>query len=328
MNASYPAEWSPWKALWLAWPHRVDLWGEDLPLVQEEFRQFLRHALEGLSGQNIRLLVPNESCVSKLKEEYGDASIEYVVEDYGDIWLRDTGPLFFPDSARAFRFNGWGQKYWFEEDKDLARRLASRAGKNFIQSPLVAEGGAFEWDGEGTCLSTRNCLLEPLRNPEWSEEDLRSELAENFGVQKLILCEGSLLNDHTDGHIDTLARFCAPARVLLMEALSESDPNRELFGELKKQLKSQKDAHSRELELLMIPSPGCVPSSEGVLPASYLNFLITPKSVIVPTYHSDFDERALQELSKAFPNHRVVGSPALAILKGGGAFHCISQQEY
>ena len=190
------------------------------------------------------------------------------------------------------------------------------------------EGGSFFVDGEGTLLTTEQCLLNPNRNPGMSQADLEAALREGLGAQKVLWLDEGLLNDHTDGHIDTLARFVAPGVVVCMEARDPADPNAATLARLAADLEAMTDAQGRRLRVVRIPSPGAVLDEAGeLMPASFVNFYIGNRTVVVPTYGTPFDDEAVAALAPLFPGRRVAGRSARAILSGGGAFHCITQQQ-
>ena len=250
---------------------------------------------------------------------------------FGDIWLRDTAPIFVlgPGGAAAvtFGFNGWGGKYVLEHDDGVSARIAERAGVRVFSFDRVLEGGSVDTDGQGTILTTRQCLLHPNRNPGATAPELEAMLGEALGAEKVLWLGEGLLNDHTDGHIDTLARFVRPGVVVAMRP-SPGDPNREVLDTIVSDLSSMVDASGRRLEVLRIPSPGLIEGDDGrPMPASYVNFVIGNRAVVVPTYGSPHDDEAVERIGQIFPDRRAIGVPAKAILTGGGAFHCITQQE-
>ncbi len=337
-----PAEWAPHAAVWLAWPSHGDLWGEEgLAEAQTEFLALLLAITDpdedgAPRGEHIELLLRTDDderlAREKLSALFRSGGVRARRALYGDIWLRDTLPIFLtgPDGATAsvrFRFNGWGTKYLLPGDAELAAVVAGLSEQKSYTRSLVLEGGSVEVDGEGTILTTRQCLRNPNRNPGMSEEALSAELCEALGGEKVLWLGDGLENDHTDGHIDTIARFVAPGRVVCMAASGDDDPNREVLERIARDLAGMQDARGRALDVVRIPSPGRVADEDGVvMPASYVNFYIGNRVVVVPTYDTPFDAPAVAALAKLFPQHRVVGLPALAILEGGGAFHCITQQ--
>ncbi len=333
LQLRWAAEWAPHKALWIAYPHDVELWGHDLEDAQQECLALCK----ALSlGDRVRLVVASEAERHALRARTQGLSIDVHVMSYGDIWLRDTAPVFLRDAtgvavAGCFRFNGWGNKYDFADDHHLNLRMANSCagqdGTAIRLFDLVLEGGSVETDGEGTVLTSRQCLLNPNRNPGLDQAAIEKALAATLGAEKVLWVDAGLRNDHTDGHIDTLARFVAPGQVVCMAPSGGSDPNVRQLDAIHQALCTFTDARGRRLRVHQIPSPGAVyHRGQDLLPASYLNFLIGNDTVAVPTYQSPYDQQAVAALAKLFPRRRTLGLRALAILSGGGAFHCMSQQ--
>jgi agmatine deiminase len=251
---------------------------------------------------------------------------------FGDIWLRDTAPVFVTGSegvaAVSFAFNGWGGKYVLPGDDLVSARVALAARMRAFSFPWVLEGGSVEVDGEGTCLTTRQCLLNPNRNPDMSRNEIEEGLRAALGVESVLWLGDGLRNDHTDGHVDTIARFVAPGTAVCMRASGSDDPNAGALAAIARDLASFRDAQGRRLTAVEIPSPGLVLDDEGeVLPASYVNFYIGDRVVVIPVYGTRHDEAALEALEPLFPGRRVVPVHARDLLTGGGAWHCITQQE-
>ncbi|MEM6731052.1 MAG: agmatine deiminase family protein [Myxococcota bacterium] len=323
-----PAEWSPHAAVWLAWPSHRELWEHNLEPVQAEFRELCRALIDG--GETVRVLVRTDEDARRCAEALGAAATLHSCP-YGDIWLRDTGPIFARAegglAAHRFRFNGWGEKYRLEGDQSVAPFLAETAGARRIDHLFVLEGGAVEFDGEGTLLTTRSCLLNPNRGPVGSESEATDRLTRALAVERVLWLESGLVNDHTDGHIDTLARFTAPGVVVCMEPNGPDDPNRAVLEMIAFELAAFTDARGRSLAVHTVPSPGRIETDGVVLPASYVNFFIANSAVVVPTYGVDADAEALSRLAELFPGRAVVGCSARTLLEGGGALHCITQQQ-
>jgi agmatine deiminase len=251
---------------------------------------------------------------------------------YGDIWLRDTAPIFVIDdgalSAQVFKFNGWGGKYALPGDAELASVIAELSHLPARHHDFVLEGGAIELDGEGTLLTTKQCLLNPNRNPALSQAEIEIKLRAAFGVETILWLDQGLLHDHTDGHVDTIARFVAPGRVVCMAPSGDDDPNAEVLRQIEADLRAMKDAKGRALEVITVPSPGKVLDEDGeVMPASHVNFYVGNRAVVVPVYGTAYDDAAVAAIAPLFPGRNVVGRSCLAILEGGGGFHCITQQE-
>ena len=330
MSPPIPAEWSPHRAMWVGWPSHAELWEENLEPAQAEVEALVR-ALAGPGGEQVRLMVGDEEALEEARARFaGVEGVEVMAGRFGDIWLRDTGPIFGSGSARAaaFRFNGWGGKYDLPHDDEVADQIGRAAGVALDRHDVVLEGGALDHDGAGTVLTTRQCLLNPNRNGDWTEAKAEAALAEALGARKVLWLGDGLLNDHTDGHVDNLARFVAPGVVACPIAWGENDPNAEVYDAVARDLLAMTDAEGRAIRVLRVPSPGRIEDEGEVIPASHMNFLIANGAVIVPTYG---DERAAdlarQALQTVFPDREIIPLPSLAVLSGGGSFHCISQQE-
>jgi agmatine deiminase len=324
-----PAEWARHRAMWVGFPSHEDLWEENLASAQAEVAALAR-ALAGPGGERVKLMVAGEAAArSTATLLEGTSNLEIVPGAFGDIWLRDTGPIFTAaDSAAAFRFNGWGGKYELPGDETVADQIAAQAGVSPTRHDLVLEGGALDHDGQGTVLTTRQCLLNPNRNRGWREGDAERALADALGVRSVLWLGQGLMNDHTDGHVDNLARFVAPGVVACPTAYGLDDPNAPIYDAVARDLAGFADATGAALKVIRIPSPGRVMGSDHrVMPASHMNFLIANGAVIVPTYGDPAGAWAVQALEMLFPDRQVIGLPAGALLTGGGAFHCITQQE-
>jgi agmatine deiminase len=333
MQLTVPAEWAPHRAMWLGFPSHAELWAEDLEPAQAEVAALAR-ALAGPGGERVRLLTGSDEGEAAARRRLGDVDgVEIVAGRFGDIWLRDTGPILArtaegADSARAFRFNGWGGKYELEHDDTVAAQIAKAADVPLATHPFVLEGGALDHDGEGTVLTTTQCLLNTNRNPGWDAAAAEAALVEGVGARSVLWLGEGLLNDHTDGHVDNLARFVAPGVVACPVAFGKNDPNARVFDQTARRLASMTDAAGRALKVVRIPSPGWVEDADGkAAPASHMNFLIANQAVIVPIYNARPGELAVQALEALFPGRSVIGLPSAAILTGGGSFHCITQQE-
>lgn len=334
-----PAEWSPHRAMWVGFPSHGELWLENLEPAQAEAAALAR-ALAGPGGERVRLLVQGEAAEAAaralLDGEPGGGGVEIVRGVFGDIWLRDTGPIFVKDGATdvtavGFRFNGWGGKYVLDGDDTVSEQIAAASGTPLDAHDAVLEGGAIDHDGLGTVLTTRQCLLNGNRNPGWTETEAEGLLAQALGARRVLWLEDGLFNDHTDGHIDNLARFVAPGVVALPVATGSDDPNAAVFEAAASALDSARTAQGGGLQMVRLASPGRVESEGEVVPASHMNFVIANGAVVMPTYTELGDDRAcglaLETLRSLFPERTVIGLPSRALLTGGGSFHCITQQE-
>lgn len=331
MTPTVPAEWAPHRAMWLGFPSHAELWQEDLDQAQDEVAALAR-ALAGPGGERVRLMVVGDEAEAAARARLGDTTVEIVRGQFGDIWLRDTGPIFLETAggavAAGFRFNGWGGKYQLEGDDIVAEQIAAASGAPLARNAFVLEGGALDHDGAGTILTTRQCLLNENRNGDWDEAKASAALAAALGAKKVLWLGDGLLNDHTDGHVDNLARFVAPGVVACPMAFGADDPNAEVYAETARALAAMTDSRGSPLQVVRIPSPGRIVDEDGeVIPASHMNFLIANEAVIVPIYAEESGAFAVEVISGLFPEREVIGLPSTAILTGGGSFHCISQQE-
>jgi agmatine deiminase len=324
-----PAEWAPHAATWVAWPSHADLWQENLGPARDAFAALVEAIV---AGETAEVLVPDAEQEALARLALPSTRVRFHRVPFGDIWLRDTAPIFLeglsgPASVR-FAFNGWGGKYVLEHDDQVAAHIAAIVGGEAFALPFVLEGGAVDVDGEGTVLTTRQCLLNPNRNPSMDAAAIEAAALGALGAEKVVWLGDGLINDHTDGHVDTVARFVAPGHVVAMEPRSAEDPNGDVLRALLRELGAAVDAKGRRLEIATVPSPGRVVDEDGrIMPASYVNFYVANASVVVPTYGVPADDEALDRIGRLFPNRRTVGVDARAVLSGGGAFHCITQQQ-
>jgi agmatine deiminase len=336
---SMPAEWFPHDAVWTAWPHDPEQWTEGLAEPQAALMAMcaaivdLNQEVGGAPrGERVELLVRHREDEAAARELLGSAAagVRFHHRVYGDVWLRDTGPLFVIRDAELstarFAFDGWGGKYVMEGDRELSAFITSHCGLSGAAFDFVLEGGAIEVDGEGLLLTTKQCLLGGARNPGLALADLEARLRWALGVDHVIWLDQGLQNDHTDGHIDTLARFVAPGVVAAMEPAA-IDPNRDALRGILDDLRAARPG-GRALEVVTVPSPGEVRDRSGqLLPASYMNFYIANTTVVVPTYGVPADDAAVAAIAKLFPQRRTIGLPGKPVVVGGGAFHCSTQQQ-
>ncbi|MDF2494267.1 agmatine deiminase family protein [Sphingomonas sp.] len=311
-------EWAPHKAVWIGFPSHPELWQEDLDQARDEVVAFAAAVHADGKGEQVLLVAADEESAEAARAMAPFATV--IVELFGDIWLRDTGPILGTDGvAHSFRFNGWGGKYDLPGDDNVGLRLAAERGQTAARHDWVLEGGAIDGDGTGLVVSTEQCLLNPNRNPDLSRAQIEQRLRDDLGYDRVLWLGDGLLNDHTDGHVDNLARFVGEGRLALPVAV-ENDPNWQVYQQ------AADRARAFGVEVVPIPSPGRVLRDDEVVPASYMNFYIGNAAVVVPLYGAANDDAAVAAIQAIFPDRRVVGLRADAILTGGGSFHCISQQ--
>jgi agmatine deiminase len=336
MTRVVPAEWAPHRALWIGFPSHEHLWEDNLDPARAEVSALVC-ALAGPGEERVRLLVHGDAAEAAARAALGDvAGVEIVRGLFGDIWLRDTGPIYVQqaepgrtvDLAVAFDFNGWGGKYELPYDDQVAEQIAAASGAPMQRIAAVLEGGALDHDGAGAVLTTRQCLLNPNRNPGWTETQAEAVLAQALGARRVLWLGDGLLNDHTDGHVDNLARFVAPGVVACPAPTGRDDPNAEVYEDVARRLSAMTDGRGSPLQVMRIPSPGRFELEPGeIAPASHMNFIIANGAVVMPTYDPATATAALDALRAIFPERKIIGLPSQALLTGGGSFHCISQQE-
>ncbi|MBK6800172.1 MAG: agmatine deiminase family protein [Novosphingobium sp.] len=316
-----PPEWHPQQWLWIGFPHDPVEWPGFLPRAQEQIAAFASAVAE--SGQEVRLIVRDEANAARARA-LCSAAVKLEMRRYGDVWLRDTGPLVVQDGqrqiARRFGFNGWGGKYLMDGDQEIGAELAGSAGLPVETCDWVLEGGALDGDGTGLVVTTEQCLLNPNRNPHLTRANIEARLARDLGYDRVLWLGDGLINDHTDGHVDNLARFVAPGVLALPRATGADDPNAAIYADAKAR------AEAFGVTVREVPSPGRVETDGRIEPASYMNFAITSKLVVVPTSGTAHDADGVAAVAELFPDREVVGILADAVLAGGGSFHCASQQ--
>ncbi|MEA3011161.1 MAG: agmatine deiminase [Sphingomonadales bacterium] len=322
MTARQPPEWAEHEWVWIGFPSHADLWEDDLEPARLEVAAFARAVHADGKGEEVRLVCADAGSARAAADLAHFATL--VEEPFGDIWLRDTGPIVLKSGSgrqpRSFRFNGWGGKYELEGDDTIGLRLAASSGMEAIRRDWILEGGAIDVDGTGLAVTTEQCLLNPNRNPGMSREEVEARLREDLGIDRLLWLGNGLLNDHTDGHVDNLARFVGENRLAIPEADYALDANREVYED------AARRAEAFGVEVVRIPSPGPTERDGEIVPASYMNFYIGNAAVVVPLYGRPNDSAALKAIGALFPDRRTTGFEAAHVLTGGGSFHCISQQ--
>ncbi len=316
-----PPEWHPQEWLWIGFPHDADEWPGFLARAQEQIAGFANAIAE--SGQEVRLIVRDAANRARA-EALCSAAVRIEERRYGDVWLRDTGPLVVVrDGARVakrFAFNGWGGKYVMDGDAEIGAELAAGVGLPVEAHDWVLEGGALDGDGTGLVVTTEQCLLNSNRNPALDRAAIEARLVGDLGYERVLWLGDGLVGDHTDGHVDNLARFVAPGVLALPRATGPGDPNAAIYAD------AQARVEAFGVAVREVPSPGLVTSGDRIEPASYMNFAMTTNLVVVPTFGTLHDADGVAAIAELFPDRATIGLPADAVLAGGGGFHCASQQ--
>lgn len=323
MTFRMPAEWAPHEWTWIGFPAKPEEWPGAFDEARRQIADFANALHADGKGEEVRLVVADEADAQAARALTAPG-VSIVVQKLGDVWLRDTAPIaVMRGRERAlvdFGFNGWGGKYQMAGDEDIGARLAAMTGLPTSTQQWVFEGGAVDTDGTGLFVTTEQCLLNPNRNPDLDRGKIETLLAGSLGLSDMLWLGEGLMNDHTDGHVDNLARFVAPGVLALPESAGDDDPNAAIYADARAR------AQAFGVEVASIPSPGRVVVDGEVVPASYMNFYIGNAAVIVPLYGCANDQAALDALRPFFPGRDIVGLPSNAILSGGGSFHCTSQQ--
>ncbi len=333
-----PPQWVPHQATIVAWPFNSDgQWLVDIASVRQEFSEFVTSIAH---DEKVFLLLADEEChessAAALAPLLERGQVEGVRLPLDDVWCRDSMPIFLSDGYEIlpvdWQFNAWGGKFPFENDEESGRRFLEAIDcPAFVDLAVILEGGSIEVSDRGFGLTTKSCVLTQTRNPNLSQGDLDHVLKKYFGLRHLEWLEaGFVEGDHTDGHIDMVAR-CAPNGVILVNEAREGDPNYWSFRNNFIQLEAMAPAF--DARVVQVPLPERVVSHKDFhgetvrAPANYCNFYATTRSILVPTFNDPNDDKALAVISSAFPDHTVKGLGALSILQGGGGlFNCLAQQ--
>jgi agmatine deiminase len=328
------AEWAPHSATWAAWPYDDDYWRGQLSAVRNELAIFFAAIAE---AEPLHLLVHDAETEADARSRLQaiDASFDSITVHrlpYNDIWLRDSGPTFVQSATQLkainWQFNAWGDKFPWELDNAIAPEIIGIVGADREDVDVVMEGGSLEVNGIGMLLTTRQCLLSPMRNPNRSEAELTTILRQVLGVTQVIWLDEGLEGDHTDGHIDTITRFVDAKTIVTSTCDDPTDANFEPMQANLNTLRSVRDNQGQPFKIVELPLPQNRREFDGDrLAMSYANFYIANGRVIVPLYDDPNDENAIQVLGQCFPDRQVIGLMSKALVTGGGSFHCITQQQ-
>jgi len=327
-----PAEWTRHERTFMSWPVQESMvYPDDHQCVCEGYAQVVRAIAE---FEPVSVLV-NEDDLALAKRHLDEPNIELIPIAHSDAWLRDNGPTFLvgPNGELAgvnWKFNAWGGKYapW-DLDDEVAPQILERVGVRRFDAPVVMEGGSIHVDGEGTLLTTEECLLNVNRNPELSRNQIEEILKQYVNVEKIIWLNRGLAGDETDGHVDNVACFAAPGKVIIQTCNDPSDENYEISQENLRILREAVDAKGRKLEIVELPQPPKAMFEESRLTLSYLNFYFVNDGIILPVFGGAAeatDREAARILAETFPDRRIRTVDGMAIIKEGGNVHCTTQQ--
>ena len=331
-NKIFPAEWAPQQFVQLTWPHADTDWAYMLDEVQACFKNIAREIAQ---RQRLLIVAPDiEDVRCQIADEVNMDNVTLVELPSNDTWARDHGGItIFEDGKPVvldFQFNGWGLKFASDKDNLITERL-HRAGHLFGElrscRNFVFEGGSIESDGEGTLLTTSECLLSPNRNATMTREEIEAYLLDALGAKRLLwLDHGYLAGDDTDSHIDTLARLCPDNTILYVKCEDESDEHYEALRSMEEQLKTFRTLDGKPYRLIALPMAHPAYEEDERIPATYANYLVINGAVLVPTYGTDLDAVALAQVQQAFPNYEIVGVDCQALIRQHGSLHCVTMQ--
>ena len=333
----FPAEFAPHEATWLSWPHKEESWPGKLDSIYASYSQFVKVLTQ---SEIVRINVANEAlknfATTHLVAAGVDLSkVEFYFHPTNDAWCRDHGPAFLVNPNVDIKkvvvdwgYNAWGGKY---PPFDLDDVIPTLIGKQFnlpVFNPgIVMEGGSVEFNGKGSVLTSTCCLLNENRNPHLNQGQIEKYLSDYYGIDQVLWVDEGIVGDDTDGHIDDTIRFVNEDTVLTVVEMNVNDDNYELLQQNLRSLSKLRLLNGKQLNIIELPMPDAVVYDDMRLPASYANFYISNKHVIVPTYRSQQDDKALDIISQSFPEREVVGIDSTDIIWGLGSFHCLSQQE-
>jgi len=332
----FPAEFARHEATWLSFPHKEESWPGKINKIYPNYSQFVK---ELALGEKVRINVNSDVMKDFAVKHFEQAEVdmnqvEFFLHPTNDAWCRDHGPAFLLNkntSEKAivdWNYNAWGNKYPpYDLDDVIPTLIAKRFSLPVFYPGIIMEGGSVEFNGKGTLLTSTACLLNPNRNPQLNQKEIEKYLFDFYGVEQILWVSEGIVGDDTDGHIDDTVRFVNENTVISAVEENRNDENYELLQHNLKQLKQMRLLNGQQLNIVELPMPDAVYYEGQRLPASYANFYIANKSVIVPTYRCKKDDKALQIIQKCFPGRKVRGIDSTDIIWGLGSFHCLSQQE-
>lgn len=333
----FPAEWEKHHATWLSWPHNEATWQGNIHKIYPVYCEFIRLITE---GESVHINVNDLDMQRQAEEHLIKANVDlnkvrFFFHPTNDAWCRDHGPAFLVKDSGTQRkalvdwyYNAWGGKYPpFDLDDEIPRLIAHHEAIPSFHPGIIMEGGSVEFNGKGTVLTTKSCLLNPNRNPHLTQEQIEGYLKDYYGVHQVLWLEKGIEGDDTDGHIDDLTRFVNENTVVTILPSDIKHPDYKALKNNFDALKSMKAVGGKRLNVVTLPVPALYEEQGQILPCSYANFYICNAAVIVPLFNDPNDEIVLKILADCFKDRKVVGLYSRDILRGLGGFHCLSQQE-
>ncbi|HRI79780.1 MAG TPA: agmatine deiminase family protein [Cyclobacteriaceae bacterium] len=330
----FPAEFEKHESTWLSWPHKEASWPGKIKSIYPAYSFFVKLLAQ---SEKVNINVADEAMKVSASAHLEKAGanllqIQFHFNPTNDAWCRDHGPAFLINKKEKKKvivdwgYNAWGGKYPpFDLDDVVPTRIANHLKLPVFNPGIVMEGGSVDFNGAGTLITTTACLLNKNRNPHLNQKQIEEYLIHYYGVEQILWLGEGIIGDDTDGHIDDITRFINKDTVVTVVEENSSDENHELLKENLNGLKKMRLLNGKQLNIIELPMPSPVIYEDQRLPASYGNFYISNRYVIVPTFRDKNDHRALEILSKAMPNYEIVGIDSTDIIWGLGSFHCLSQ---
>ncbi len=333
----FPAEWEKHEATWLSWPHKEASWPGKIEKIYDVYAQFVKILAQ---GEKVCINVNDQTMKSQAEQHLNRVGVNlkniyFFFHPTNDAWCRDHGPAFLvrsslsqPKAIVDWGYNAWGGKYPpYELDDQIPTLIAHHYGIPCFVPGIVMEGGSVEFNGQGTVLTTKACLLNPNRNPHLTQEQIEDYLIQYYGVDQVLWLDKGIEGDDTDGHIDDLTRFINAESVVSLVADDSSHPDYQVLKANLKTLQSFRLVNGKSLNIIELPVPAPYTEQGQLLPCSYANFYISNAAVIVPVFEDPKDDIALTILAQCFKDRPVIGLNSKEIIWGLGSFHCLSQQE-
>lgn len=333
----FPAEFHPHQATWLSWPHKEASWPGKIQSIYPSYVEFIKK-LARFEVVNINIV--DAAMENAARQRLADANVNsqnifFHLHPTNDAWCRDHGPAFLlnrNDKTKKavvdWNYNAWGNKYPpFDLDDIIPTLIGKKLGLPVFHPGIIMEGGSVDFNGAGTVITSKSCLLNPNRNPHLSQSEIEQYLMDFYGQDQVLWVDEGIVGDDTDGHIDDTVRFINEDTVIAVVEENKQDDNYSILQDNLSQIKKMRLINGKQLNIIEMPMPDDVIWEEQRLPASYANFYIANKQVIVPTFNGPKDEKAIGILEESFPDREIVGIDSTDIIWGLGSFHCLSQQE-
>ncbi len=330
----FPAEWEKHKATWLSYPHKEASWPGKIESIFPAYNLFIKELAEtekvhiNVNDTKKQLLIEEQLRLDNTKTE----NIRFHLFETNDAWIRDHGPSFLINQKGEkalvnWEYNAWGGKYESDLDNLIPQKIGDLLGLPVFNTGIVMEGGSIDVNGKGDLITSKSCLLNPNRNPQLSQKEIENKLCNYYGVENIIWLQDGIVGDDTDGHIDDMTRFVNKDTLITMVEEDRNDDNYEILQNNLKLLKTFRLSDGKQPNIVEIKMPKAVYYQGERLPASYANFYICNKKVIVPTYRCSQDDKAIYTFEEVFKDRQIIGIDSSDIIWGLGSFHCLSQQE-